>query len=157
MKRCLAFLLALLLLAMSVSALADQEIACQCGSARCECFLQKGDEGVGVKGATGALKSQGFLKKQTSTFDATVEKAVKAFQKKRGLPQTGMLDDMTLTLLLQGCAPDQLPDEGAVWVPVEGGKKFHKSKKCSSMKHPRLMRRSNAKAMGIDACKRCAN
>lgn len=157
MKRCLAFLLALLLLTMSVSALADQEIACQCGSARCECFLQKGDEGVGVKGVTGALKAQGFLKRQTSTFDASVEKAVKAFQKKRGLPQTGTLDDMTLTLLLQGCTPDQLPGEGAVWVPVEGGKKFHRRETCSGMEHPRLMRRSNAEAMDIDPCKRCAD
>lgn len=47
--------------------------------------------------------------------------------------------------------------DGDVWVPVHGGKKYHRNSGCSNMKDPVLMTREEAEASGFTPCKRCYN
>lgn len=42
-----------------------------------------------------------------------------------------------------------------VWIPTNGGKKYHKSASCSNMKNPEEVTKSEAEARGFDPCKRC--
>lgn len=42
-----------------------------------------------------------------------------------------------------------------VWVPTNGGKKYHTSSKCSNMKDPKQVSLSTAIAEGFTPCKRC--
>ena len=42
-----------------------------------------------------------------------------------------------------------------VWVPVNGGTKYHKSATCSKMKEPMQVTRDTAIANGYEPCKRC--
>lgn len=42
-----------------------------------------------------------------------------------------------------------------VWVPTNGGKKYHTSPKCSNMKNPKQVSVSTAAAEGFTPCKRC--
>lgn len=42
-----------------------------------------------------------------------------------------------------------------VWVPVNGGTKYHKSASCSKMKNPMQVTRETAIANGYEPCKRC--
>ncbi len=42
-----------------------------------------------------------------------------------------------------------------VWVPTNGGKKYHKTQNCSSMKNPAKMTISDAQVSGFTPCKRC--
>ena len=53
-----------------------------------------------------------------------------------------------------------VPDAGEegddlVWVPVNGGTKYHKSATCSKMKEPMQVTRDTAIANGYEPCKRC--
>lgn len=45
--------------------------------------------------------------------------------------------------------------ENLVWVPVNGGTKYHKSAACSKMKEPMQVTRDTAIANGYEPCKRC--
>lgn len=136
------------------------QVACSCGEAPCACFLQRGDEGIAVRGVIALLHEQGYLSSgKGSAYDADVETAVKAFQAACGLDETGTLDDDTLTFLVFGRSAAELDArEGGgneVWVPTNGGKKRHKTAACSGMEDPRKMSSRNAQALGIDACGRC--
>ena len=42
-----------------------------------------------------------------------------------------------------------------VWVPVNGGKKYHRNSSCSNMENPMQVSRETAEANGYDPCKRC--
>ena len=42
-----------------------------------------------------------------------------------------------------------------VWIPTNGGKKFHSHAGCSNMKDPRQVSRGEAESLGFTACKRC--
>ena len=140
-----------------------------CGNADCTCFIQLGDAGDFVKGIVKLLKEQGYLNKKSkaSQFTKEVEAAVMSFQRENGLPQTGTMDDNTLTLLIWGMPPQELdkalpidrndpstfPD--TVYVPTDGGKKRHSNPECSGMYDPRKVSIRNAEAIGYDACKKC--
>lgn len=45
--------------------------------------------------------------------------------------------------------------ENLVWVPTNGGKKYHKKSSCSNMKDPMQVSLETATANGYTACKRC--
>ncbi len=45
--------------------------------------------------------------------------------------------------------------ENLVWVPVNGGTKYHKSASCSKMKNPMQVTCDTAIANGYEPCKRC--
>ena len=42
-----------------------------------------------------------------------------------------------------------------VWVPVNGGTKYHSDSSCSKMKDPKQVTKEHAEANGYTACKRC--
>lgn len=42
-----------------------------------------------------------------------------------------------------------------VWIPTNGGKKYHSHSGCSNMKNPQKVSLSKAKKLGFTACKRC--
>lgn len=42
-----------------------------------------------------------------------------------------------------------------VWIPTNGGTKYHSSSSCSNMKGPRQASASEAKGLGFTACKKC--
>ena len=45
--------------------------------------------------------------------------------------------------------------ENLVWVPTNGGEKYHSKKSCSNMKDPVQITKESAKARGYTACGRC--
>lgn len=164
MKRLIAFLLigiCLISSAFSASKLYTER-GCDCQEETCSCFMQLGDEGKPVKAVISALKDGGYLE---STIEATyteeVAAAVIALQREMGLPETGMLDDETLTYLLWGMSSEALdtarPDLSleVVYVPTNGGEKFHDNEKCCGIIAPRKLARRNAEALGLDDCSIC--
>lgn len=44
---------------------------------------------------------------------------------------------------------------GSVWIPTNGGTKYHRSSGCSGMKGPRNVSTSEAQSLGFTACKKC--
>lgn len=89
-------------------------------------------------------------------FDRKMLKAVYAFQKENRLPQTGVFDDETMTLLLWGTTPEALDEtKNAVWIPTDGGMRFHKKSDCKKMKDPRLVSWANAGKLTRRACGIC--
>lgn len=42
-----------------------------------------------------------------------------------------------------------------VWIPTNGGTKYHSHSGCSNMKNPRQVTRDEAESLNYDACKRC--
>lgn len=42
-----------------------------------------------------------------------------------------------------------------VWIPTNGGKKYHTRSSCSNMKNPKKVTLSKAKQLGFTACKKC--
>lgn len=52
-------------------------------------------------------------------------------------------------------APAPEPVEQMVWIPTNGGTKYHSKSSCSGMKDPQQVSISSAKAQGYDACKKC--
>ncbi len=47
------------------------------------------------------------------------------------------------------------PAEVMVWIPTNGGKKYHSRSNCSNMIDPDYVTLSEAIALGFEACKRC--
>ncbi len=46
-------------------------------------------------------------------------------------------------------------NEYFVWIPTNGGKKYHTKSSCSNMKNPEQVSEKTAKSRGFDPCKRC--
>ena len=88
-----------------------------------------------------------------------IEKAVKKFQKDNGLESTGMMDNETLTLLLHNRKESNLPL--FVFIPTDGGQKYHGNPDCSEMSYPRIVSLESAIALGFTQCHsvfyRCKN
>lgn len=159
MRRLFLTLICAMLLVCSATA----EIPCLCEREACTCFIQLGDEGMPVQAIQNALVTQGYLapNDNASAFDEKTLRAVIKFQEAHQLPQTGMLDDDTLTLLLWGVLPLELdalePHSSSLvmWVPTDGGKRHHDIPTCSGMLDPRMVTQRNALAMGMLHCGRC--
>lgn len=166
MKRHVSFLFALiwcLCLLISAACEADFSLDCTCGLEKCSCFLQEGDRGSAVRGVIARLKEEGLLSKShvVERFDEEVTLAVRAFQTAHGLPPTGTLDDMTLTLLLWGLTPSELTlanpgsNPNPVWIPTDGGIRRHRIPACCGMNDPRKVSVRNAEALGMEPCGVC--
>ena len=54
-----------------------------------------------------------------------------------------------------GVADPDYQQTANVWIPTNGGKKYHKSAACSNMKNPEEVTKSEAESRGFDPCKRC--
>ena len=161
MKRFITlFALVLVLVLMSSSAFAL--VRHTCGLDDCICFVQKGDKGRAVRGVIAELYEQGYLNtKYGTTYTDEVVEAVKAFQKSHRIKQDGKLTDTTLTWLLWDMSVSNLDkkypnsDGQEVWVPTDGGTKFHSNASCSSMSYARKMSARNAQRLGFTPCKKC--
>lgn len=161
------FLCILLLVTLPFSAFA--EIKCVCKEDPCICFIQEGDASPVIAGALRLLEEKGYItldKVQQSAVSCLLNEkaaaAVRAFQRDQALPETGQLDDETLTRLIFGLSPAELsnakPDlsAAAVWIPVKGGTEYHLDPACCAMIHPRLITQRNAEALKIDKCGLCS-
>lgn len=163
MKRMIALALVLLGLALPSIGLASEKISCDCGESSCVCFIQLGDEGKFVSSVIKLLKAQGYCgpKQRVSIFDEGAAEGVMALQRAHDLPQTGMLDDETLTLLIFGMLPEELDEAEPLsrgdcnWIPTDGGKKRHVKPTCGNMLDPRKVSVRNAEALGYTHCKNC--
>ena len=165
MKKLILLLMASICLLSNATAEKKEymERGCDCDQVACVCFMQMDDFGLPVKVMIEALKENGYLNDAIdATFVPEVEDAVKAVQSEYGLKQTGLVDDNTLTCLLWGISAEELdaarPDLPLkmVWVPTDGGKKYHNKKTCSQMYDPRKISQRNAIVLGIEPCGRCA-
>ena len=154
----LCLTLALLLFAGNAFALVKHT----CGQDDCICFIQYGDRGRAVKGVVEELHKQGYLASGTgSTFNDDVVAAVKEFQKAHKLKQDGKLTDNTLTWLLWGMSVSSVDkkypksDGQEVWVPTDGGTRFHSNPTCSGMSYARKLSARNAQTLGFTPCRKC--
>lgn len=162
MKRILSILLLLVLLA-PVGADAAEYPACDCSYFQCDCFIQLGDEGPVVHKIIMLMIEKGYCppEQEVSIFDEGARQGVMRLQETFGLEKTGMLDDDTLTALIWDCLPDELDQTDPEsrfdynWIPTDGGKKRHTQEKCSKMEDPRKISVRNAKALGVEPCRRC--
>ena len=155
-----ALCVTLILLFMPCMAQAGME--CQCDEEECICFLQLGDQGIAVTRVSQRMIDRGYLPGDArDMFDQDMFDAVCAVQREHDLPVTGLLDDDTLSVIIWGADSAVLDltmpqsDGGCVYVPTNGGKKYHSRADCSGMHHPRRISLRNAKALNIGACKRC--
>lgn len=71
--------------------------------------LQKGHAGAGVQSLQQKLTRAGFATKPDAYFGHKTEDALSAFQKSKGLPETGKLDAETAKALDQAAGPDPKP------------------------------------------------
>jgi len=162
-KRKIALLLMLMAMALPFQGMASEKIFCDCRGSSCICFIQLGDEGKFVSSAIKLLKEKGYCsaKQKVSLFDEGAAAGVMALQKEYNLPQTGMLDDETLTLLIFGMLPEELDAADPLsrgdynWIPTDGGKKRHIKPDCGNILDPRKVSVRNAEALGYTNCKKC--
>ena len=139
------------------------EIPCVCGLEHCTCFIQLGDGGFAMERIQHELIAQGYLESthDAAIFDERTLNAVLRFQEANGLPQTSVLDDETLTLLLHGMLPDALDiadplsNGRPVWIPTDGGIRRHAKSTCSKMSDPRRISVRNAEVLNMQPCGRC--
>jgi len=47
------------------------------------------------------------------------------------------------------------PQGDLVWIPTNGGTKYHKESTCSSMQEPKQVTKEEAENQGFTPCKRC--
>ncbi len=53
------------------------------------------------------------------------------------------------------CGTKAPSGEAMVWIPTNGGSKYHSRSGCSNMKDPKQVPKSEAEALGFTPCKRC--
>ena len=159
--RLLTFLVIILTLSL-VIVQAYAHIPCMCGNSpdKCECFIQLGDKGPAVREIVDILINKGYLNnpRKKTEFTPEVRGAVIKFQTDNNLEATGWMDDETLDALLF----DELPDPSVkyeeerwrdiVFIPTDGGIRYHLDPNCCEMHHPRMITRVNAEKLGISHC-----
>ena len=94
-----------------------------------------------------------YTENEEAIFDETVLETLKSYQEAEGLEPSGMFDFETLCCVLH-VVYDSLGDE-IVWIPLHGGKKYHRNSDCSSMYEPRQVPVVCAEGLGFTFCKRC--
>lgn len=155
-------ILLIFVLIFSTSVHAFALIPCQCNNPpdQCNCFIQLGDKGPAVREIVALLEEKGYLSKphKKSEFTLEVKEAVIRFQNDNHLECTGWMDDETLDALLLNILPDpsvKYEEErwgDVVFIPTDGGERYHLDPKCCEMHHPRLITRVNAERLGISHC-----
>lgn len=84
-------------------------------------------------------------------FGNGTKKAVIAFQKNNDLSADGVAGEQTLTILFS----DQAVRQHWVWIPMNGGEKYHSKSSCSGMENPKRVTYREAIEQGYDACGKC--
>ena len=116
------------------------------------CFLQLNDGGMSIKKIIAKLVDNGYLKKgyKSPVFSEEMQQAVIKFQGDHDLKCTGVMDNETLTLLLHNRKESN--NLSLVFIPTDGGKKYHGNPYCSGMTYPRIVTVENALALGYTQC-----
>ncbi len=123
-------------------------------------------EGDDVRCMQDALVELGYLdaEKALGIFDVDTEDAVMLFQETNGFPVDGIASDGMQILLFKGyaaLAPDPQAEPVTrgkatdVWIPTNGGTKYHKTSTCSKMIDPENVSVEEAERLGFTPCKRC--
>ncbi|MGN0763921.1 MAG: peptidoglycan-binding protein, partial [Aristaeellaceae bacterium] len=84
-------------------------------------------------------------------FGNGTKEAVIAFQKNNDLSADGVAGEQTLTILFS----DQAVRQHWVWIPTNGGEKYHSKSSCSGMENPKRVTYREAIEQGYDACGKC--
>lgn len=84
-------------------------------------------------------------------FGSGTKNAVIEFQKNSHIAADGVAGKDTLTVLYS----DNAVRQRWVWIPTNGGTKFHSKSGCSSMKNPKRITYREAIELGYDSCGRC--
>ena len=66
-------------------------------------------------------------------------------------------------VMLSACSEQSVPnlppvtdtEEVMVWIPTNGGTKYHDNSKCSNMKNPKLVSIEYAVFQGFEPCQKC--
>ena len=119
-------------------------------------FIALGDVGYPVEKL---LLSIGYMdisytnsKNPEPCMDEAAQAALIRFQKDSNLEPTGIFDPETICFL----ADCSLSDAGDfVWIPMHGGRKYHKYEECSDMFEAREMPVECAINLGFGPCGRC--
>ena len=102
--------------------------------------------------------------KATTVTSATTKKATAATKASTKASTTKKTEKKVTTKAETTKAPTEVTtvqqkapqdSEEYVWVPTNGGKKYHSRKECSNMIDPRYIPKSQAISEGFTACKRC--
>ena len=130
--------------------------------------IKRGDSGEDVVTIQKRLIELNYLSGSADgSFGSGTEKAVREFQAANGTTETGIIDENTYNALMESSAPAKIiaaapqiqeevtRSEPMVWIPTNGGKKYHTRSSCSGMIDPRQVTLSEAVSLGFEPCKRC--
>ena len=134
-------------------------LTCVCGKTPCACFIQLNDGGKAINKIVSKFIEQGYLNKgyKSSVITEKIKQAIIRFQADHGLEATAVMDDATLTILLNNGEDDSsLRIGNYAYIPTDGGEKYHFDSSCSDMAFPRIVSIENAKELGFSNCKICA-
>lgn len=114
--------------------------------------LKKGSKGQSVVELQERLIELGYLDGDADgNFGSGTKKAVVDFQKNNNLTADGVANEQTLTVLFS----DKAVYQRWVWIPTNGGTKYHSKSSCSSMDNPKRVTYREAVSLGYDSCGRC--
>lgn len=89
----------------------------------------------------------------TSIVIETTEPTISVSITENLVETTNEIDD--LDLFVESPEQDTEPVEITVWIPTNGGKKYHSKSSCSNMKNPASVTIEEAENRGFTPCKRC--
>lgn len=126
-------------------------------------ILQKGDTGEAVRTMQAKLIELGYLTGSADgQYGSGTRSAVKDFQKQNGLTDDGVAGPKTIEMLFSASAQAKAEpsvqtekNETYVWIPTNGGNKYHSYSGCSNMDAPQRVTETEAKGMGYTPCQRC--
>ena len=114
--------------------------------------LKSGAKGEQVKQMQERLITLQYLTGNADgDFGPGTKQAVMDFQSRNSLQADGVAGRQTLEILFSDSAIRQ----SWVWIPTDGGKKYHTNSGCSAMENPIYVTIEDAKARGFDACGKC--
>ncbi len=117
--------------------------------------LQKGDAGEDVRAIQAMLIELGYLSGSADgQYGTGTRSAVKDFQKQNGLTDDGVAGPKTIEQLFSLSAQTE-QKETYVWIPTDGGTKYHNNADCSNMNNPQRVTEAEAKNRGFTPCQRC--
>ena len=118
-------------------------------------YIQVGDYGYPIQQLFSAIgySEAKYTESAEAIFDESASEYLRTYQRNEGLEASGSFDFDTISHILHGS--NYLPGEEIVWIPMHGGKKYHKNPECSSMYEPNQVPVACADSLGFSFCKRC--
>ena len=116
-------------------------------------FVRYGDSGSTVGALAVLAGCSAWEIAADAVFDDYILFQLIQFQEAHGLVVSGCFDLDTMALIFD--ISDDADDIDLVWIPMNGGTKYHKDQSCSKMIDPRQLAKDSAKALGFAACRRC--